>query len=347
MFGVSDKPRLVASARAGSPCDEASLTPVVTLLLTTAAHAQRGDGRPGSAKNTVARGRRPAAQVRRPTGAASRESVGLRPLSRMTAEDRYQGEDGGLYGAEKNVPPDEHRRTAEAVSARVQPLVREGRPDPNGRVVFISISMSSATQEFSRCKQIADGDPAKSSKLKIVDCAQGGQAMAERAVLDSPAWRETDRRLEAAGVLPKQVQVAWIKLANKAPTGPLAEHGRQLQRDTQAVVQNAKDRFPSLRIAHPTSRIYAGCATSNLNPEPCACESACVVRWLIHDQITGTDRWANGRCGSLREPTADRGAISDNGPVKSPLLLWKPYLWADGTTPRAADKRTSTRDDLE
>ena len=46
------------------------------------------------------------------------------------------------------------------------------------------------------------------------------------------AWIEADRRLEVAGVSPKQVQVAWVKLANVRPTGELTEHGKKLQSDT-------------------------------------------------------------------------------------------------------------------
>jgi hypothetical protein len=37
---------------------------------------------------------------------------------------------------------------------------------------------------------------------------------------------------------------------------------------------------------------------------------------------------------------------AERGPVHAPLLLWGPYLWADGTTPRASDKLTYVRDDL-
>jgi hypothetical protein len=272
--------------------------------------------------------KRPAGQ--RPA-TASQEKTGFKPLTEMTALDRYKGEDGGLYGQGQNAPPAEHRKAAEAELAKIQPLDAEGKPAASGTIAFVSISMSNATQEFSFFKQIADEDPAKSPRVKIVDCAQGGQAMAEWVDPQGRPWMEAARRLEAARVSPQQVQVVWIKLANKSPRGELAEHGKKLQADTTAVVQNAKARFPNLRIAYLGSRIYGGYAGGALNPEPYAYESAFVVRWLIQDQIKG-------------EPALNYDAA--RGAVKAPLLLWGPYFWGDGVTPRKSDGLVWLRDDL-
>jgi hypothetical protein len=268
-------------------------------------------------------------QGARPAG--GRETTGLKPLTEMSADDRYKEQDGGLYGGGQNLPPAAHRAAAEAELAKIQPLDAGGKPSADGRVVLVSISMSNATQEFSVFKRMADRDPAKSSKLTIVDCAQGGQAMAEWAPPGAAPWGEALRRLESAGVTPQQVQVAWVKLANKGPRGELEEHGCKLQRDTVAVLQNAKAKFPNLRVAYLGSRIYAGYATNPLNPEPYAYESAYVVRWLIQDQITV-------------KPELNFDAA--RGDVKSPLLLWGPYFWGDGITPRKADGLVWTRDDL-
>lgn len=268
----------------------------------------------------------------RPAGNLTpRASTGMQPLTEMSADDRYQGEDGGLYGSGQNTPPTPHRQAAEKELAAIRPLDAEGRPAADGRIVFVSISMSNATQEFSRFKRIADEDPAKSDQLTIVDCAQGGQAMAEWVSPDARPWAVAEDRLQQARVSPKQVQVAWVKLANKGPRGDLNEHGKTLQRDTLAVIQNAKARFPNLRIAYLSSRIYGGHAINQLNPEPYAYESAFPVRWLIRDQIAG-DKALNFN--------------ANNGTVKAPLLLWGPYLWADGTTPRKSDKLTYIREDF-
>ncbi|MBM3859102.1 MAG: hypothetical protein FJ395_05565 [Verrucomicrobia bacterium] len=248
----------------------------------------------------------------------------LPPLCDMTAADRYEGEDGGLYGAGQNTPPDAHRKAALAQLSRIRPLNAAGQPDDKGTIGFVAISMSNATQEFSKFKQVADQSPRKSPKVTIVDCAQGGQAMAEWAPPDARPWAEAKRRLEAARVSPQQVQVAWIKLANKTPGGSLQEHGRKLERDTLAVLHNARALFPNLRIAYLGSRTYGGYGGA-LNPEPYAYESAYAARWLIQRQIKGDPE------------------LSES---KSPLLLWGPYLWAEGTKGRKLDKLVWERSDF-
>jgi hypothetical protein len=266
-----------------------------------------------------------------PRALLNREKAGLTPLTELTAEDRYQGQEGGLYGGGQNAPPAEHRKAAEAELAKIQPLDPDGQPSKNGKIVFVSISMSNATQEFSYFKRVADEDPAKSPLVTIVDCAQGGQAMAQWVDPQGRAWQEADRRLSAAKISPRQVQVAWIKLANIRPRGALSEHGKVLEQDTTAVLQNAKARFPNLRIVYLGSRIYGGYTSGALNPEPYAYESAFVVRWLIQDQMKGD--------GALNYDPS-------RGPVKSPLLLWGPYLWADGVVSRKSDGLVWKREDL-
>jgi hypothetical protein len=264
----------------------------------------------------------------RPGGAAPNQRKApehLPPLTDLTGTDRYEGEDGGLYGGGSNVPPAAHAKAAQAQLARIQPLDANGKPSADGKIVFVSISMSNATQEFSFFKTKADASPLKSPKVTIVDCAQGGQAMAEWVPADGHPWEETKRRLTQAGVSPLQVQTAWIKLANKAPGGSLQEHGKKLEADTLAVLHNARALFPNLRIAYLGSRTYGGYANGGLNPEPYAYESAFAARWLIQRQAKGDPELAE---------------------AKSPLLLWGPYLWAEGTKGRKLDNLVWERADF-
>jgi hypothetical protein len=266
-----------------------------------------------------------------PPAITEKPTIGQKPLTEMTAEDRYKGEDGGLYGGGRNEPPEALLAAAQRQTAKIVPRDAEGKPAKDGKIGLVSISMSNATMEYSRFKQLADSDPAKSPRVAIVDCAQGGQAMAEWVDPQARPWAEADRRLAAAGVSPQQVQVIWVKLANKGPRGELAEHGRKLERDTAAVLRNAKARFPNVQIAYLASRIYAGYAGSALNPEPYAFEGAFAARWLIQDQLKGDP--------ALQYDEA-------NGPAIAPLALWGPYFWGDGVTPRKSDGLVWKREDL-
>src|SRR5439155_17155948 len=119
----------------------------------------------------------------------------------------------------------------------------------------------------------ADADGQKSPTLVIVDSAQGGkdaEAWAHvGATNTNPTWDEADRRLKAAGVTPQQVEVVWIKQALMGParSGEFPAHADVLQKDVEAILNLAKSRYPNLRLAYLSSRIYAGYAGTMLNPE--------------------------------------------------------------------------------
>jgi hypothetical protein len=263
--------------------------------------------------------------------APSRPPAGLKPLTDMAATDRYKGEDGGLYGGGKNNPPQQHLEAAIRQAGMVQPLCNEGKPADNGKIGFISVGMSNTTQEFSAFVRMANIDPAKSPQVVIVDGAQGGmdaKAWAGSGRPDRPGsrnpWEVLGDRLQQAGLSDEQVQVAWVKQARITPgsIGEFPVHAEEMKGHMVAILHKLKERFPNLRIAYLSSRTYAGYAKTPLNPEPYAYESAFVVRRLIQDQIEG-------------DPELNYDPAK--GPVKSPLLLWGPYLWTDGEKGRNVD----------
>ena len=266
--------------------------------------------------------------------------VGLKPLTDMRADERYQGQDGGLYGGGRNEPPEKHLQAALREAKRIRPLDAEGRPAEEGRIVLVSIGMSNTTQEFSAFVRLANADPAKSPEVLVVDGAQGGmdaRAWAEPEKLNRPGardpWKVLDERLRQAGVSAKQVQAAWVKQARITPgtIGEFPKHAEEMKGHMVTILHKLKDRFPSLRIAYLSSRIYGGYARTPLNPEPYAYESAFVLRWLIQDQIKGE---------------ASLNFDPEQGAVNSPLLLWGPYLWADGEKGRTSDRLVWKPEDL-
>jgi hypothetical protein len=262
-----------------------------------------------------------------------RESTGLVPLDQMTAQDRYKGQDGGLYGGGKSQAPPEHLKAALAESKNIVPRNSEGQPSAAGKIALLSLGMSNTTMEYSKFKQLADSDPVKSSSVVIVDGAQGGQDAERWNHEGANTWKVAEERIKAAGIRTNQVQAVWLKQARIGPSrfGGFPKHVEELEGHILGSLQLAKKRYPNLRIAYLSSRIYAGYATTPLNPEPYSYESAFAVRELIQRQIKG-------------DPALNYDPAK--GEVKAPLLLWGPYLWADGLTPRKSDGLTWKREDL-
>lgn len=237
----------------------------------------------------------------------------LVPLTELKAE--YRGQDGGLYGGGSNEPPAALAARAKNTLAQVQPLDASGKPAADGKIVLVSLGMSNTTQEFSTFKRIADADSRKSDRVVIVDCAQGGQTAQAWATTDRP-WDEAMRRIEAAGVTPAQVQVLWLKQANAGPNGGFPAATDKLRDDVKTDIERARAKYPNLRLVFLSSRIYAGYATTGLNPEPYAYEGAFAMREVIRTQ-----------------------------PNDGPVLLWGPYLWTNGEKGRALDDLKWSRED--
>jgi hypothetical protein len=256
-------------------------------------------------------------------------STGLKPLTEMTAEDRYKGEDGGLYGGGKNEPPKTHQLAAQEALKKITPLDSQGKPAKDGKIVFISLGMSNTFGEFGMFKELADRDAQKSPDVLIVNCAVGGAGVSSWSKPGSGTWKTVVERLKTADVTPAQVQVAWIKHAEPGPSPdatPL-QYAKKVKDDITASLAITRSTFPNLRVAYLSSRIYGGyniAGIRRVNPEPFAYETAFSVRWVIQDQIESEKK----------------------GKVEGPVLLWGPYLWADGVTPRKADKLVWERQDL-
>lgn len=282
----------------------------------------------------------------------------LVPLDELTGT--YKGEDGGLYGGGSNVPTGDHLAAYLRESKAIQPLGRDGKPAKAGKIVLLSLGMSNTTMEFSQFVKDANADATKSRDLVVVDGAIGartGTAWALDGVDLLPAgeeerllkimagmgrnvkkgfgdtWTTAFDRLRANDVTPQQVQVIWIKQAEAMPSrlGDYPAHTRALEANLVAILNIAKHHYPNLRVAYLSSRIFGGYANMGLNPEPYAYEGAFAVRHVIQQQIVGEPRL---------------NYVAARGEVKSPLVVWGPYLWANGATPRKSDGLTWNEDDF-
>ena len=251
----------------------------------------------------------------------------LVPLTELAGD--YKGQTGGLYGGGKNEPSAEHAALARKAIGEIRPLDKDGKPAADGKIVFMSIGMSNTTQEFSEFLPLANASDSKAARVVVVDGAQGGKDATAWATADAMPWAVATQRLRTNEVSPQQVQAVWIKQALMGPQTGFPAEAERLRDRTREIVILAKQKYPNLRVAYLSSRIYAGYAKSKLNPEPYAFESAFAVRWLIEEQMKG-----------------GLNADAAKGEVKAPVLLWGPYLWANGQTPRKADGLTFAEDEM-
>lgn len=271
------------------------------------------------------------------------------PLTAM-AGITYKGFAGGLY-PDGNDMPAAHLQAAMDASARIEPLDVSGQPDPAGAYVLLSIGMSNATQEFCSWSSgypcdpwtftgqaLADPDVAQTG-LEIVNGAASGQVALDWG---SPSHPNYDRvltdHLQPRGLSEEQVQAVWVKTANPLPDVALPDAGADayyLESLLGDVARALDSRYPNLQMVFFSSRIYAGYATVNLNPEPYAYESGYSIKWLIEAQI---EQEATGQ-------VDDRSGDLALG-TSAPWLGWGPYIWADGATPNP-DGLTWLPGDLE
>ncbi|MGE3106725.1 MAG: GC-type dockerin domain-anchored protein [Phycisphaerales bacterium] len=263
----------------------------------------------------------------------SRTSVGLVPISDLGA-GLYLGQyQGGLFPGGQNVPPAAHDLAGRNRAAGVTPLDVNGAPSPSGKYVLLSVGMSNTTQEF--CCHAgtfmgrAAADPnVNHAALVIANGAAGGQSA---ATWDSPTDPNYDRVRDSVlapqGLSEQQVQAVWVKVANPGPTVSLpAANADAFTLVTQMgnIVRSIRTRYPNVKQVFFSSRIYAGYASTTLNPEPYAYESGFAVKWLIEAQITQMS-------GGGISPLA--GDLNPN--TVGAWITWGPYLWADGLTPRS------------
>jgi len=256
-------------------------------------------------------------------------SVGFAPLTDLGAGLYLDQFAGGLYAMGAVAPPLALRADTGAAAVDIGPLSAAGAPDPGGKYVFLSIGLSNTTQEFGAFLNLIQNDSRVRTGGQIVlDGAASGQ---HTATWDNPADANYDRVrdtvLAPAGVTEAQVVAVWVKLANPRPVVALPDAGADaftLEAGLGNVARALRIRYPNLQLAFFSSRIYAGYSVTNLNPEPYAYESGFAVKWLIEAQQT-------------QVATNAIDAIAGNllPGAQAPLLLWGPYLWADGLIPNA------------
>jgi hypothetical protein len=244
-------------------------------------------------------------------------STGFTPL--IDLRGTYQGQSGGLYGGGANSPPATQASAAAGAVAQLRPLNASGQPGGGGRIVLLAIGQSTSTEIFQTFQGKVRRLPGRATDVTLVNGAQDGMVLQSWDGSSRP-WSVALGQLRSAGVTPRQVQVLWIDLAriHEWHYGDFNSRIEQYADSMTRVIYHAEALFPNARLAFVTSPIYAGYALHAAEPEPYRYESGFSVRQLIQSQIMGNPLLND-------DPS--------KGPVRSPVLLWGPYLWTDGAMP--------------
>jgi hypothetical protein len=275
------------------------------------------------------------------------------PINDLSTRTYYRNQ-GGLYPAGSNQPPPDQDSAARARRNTIRALDVNGDESPFGKYVLLSIGMGNATEEWcskgsgppctphSFMGRAAQDPTVNRYSLVIVNGAADGQ--------DAPEWTTPksanyDRikvaRLAPLGLSENQVEIGWLNLADPRPTVSLPADSADAYTflgNLGAVVRALKVRYPNLQLVFLTSRSYGGYVNAGWNPEPYAYEEGFSVKWAIESQINEMrGQPINPRVGSL-----------SNAKKLAPVMLWGPYIWANGVTPRSDGlvwQRTDFEDD--
>lgn len=238
-------------------------------------------------------------------------SVGLTALTDL-GPNTYRGEQGGLYPDGENEIPASHLDVGMTEASEVVPRNAAGDPDPDGRIGVVSIGVSNTRLEFRTfVDALATGDAPVNPAVSFINGAQGGRGTEAWSADHGQPWGVLEGVLDDEGITAAQVQVAWVKAPTVWQSADVVfpDAFRAQTEQLKTVLRELKDRYPNVRIAFLSSRIYGGYG-SILSPEPLAYQDGFAVKWAIEAQIAGESGLEVG--------------------VDAPWLAWGPYMWSDG-----------------
>ena len=255
------------------------------------------------------------------------------PLTDRAANDYYLGDTsagGGLYHNGTNTHP-ELARGIGIANADIYPRDAAGnRDDVNGIIGMFSVGMSNTNAEFStfvsdyfdQLTGVPQTGLGLNPKLRVVNGAQGGLAALEWAQgnIGEAPWSELSSRLSSRGIDPDQVQVVWIKQAEKN-SKPFPDKAHALVENLKLITNKIVAQYPNVKIIFLSSRTRAHRVDSSLSPEPQAYEYGFSLKWLVEQYVNG--EYVPSVFGANPPETHDV------------FLSWGPYLWIDGTNPRS------------
>jgi len=260
----------------------------------------------------------------------------LVPLNDLGPGPYLWGYYGGLWDVKNTgwaTVPAFHEADGIQQAAKIVPRDANGNPDPNGKIGFMAIGYGNTEKTFAAFENMVAGDPRiNHESLVMVNAAADGL---DATHWDFP-WKPTYSQVNAtalpsASITPAQVQAVWIQEINDSPTVPLPiqfADSYLLKATLCDILREVKHEYPNVAVAYLSDPQYAGYnQTTKYLSEPFAYEDGLAVRWTLLGQIGWIqegDQWWDPRIGPL-----------DYNKDQAPWATWRPYFWANGTTPRS------------
>lgn len=243
------------------------------------------------------------------------------PLT-VLGTDKYQGYVGGLYADGRNDPWGPHADALRRMTARVQPLDRDGKPDSKGKIVVAGIGASVCKQIFAEMESQVGAMANVNPAVVVVNCAVGGQDTNRIADPAGKYWMQVEKALAAKGVTNAQVQVVWHQSDDlRDARADFPGRPQRLKDQLGEQLRLVKKHFPSAQLCY-----FSGRHTTAYMPErdakakhgePRPYHHGWAVKWLIEDQTAGKADLAFEGAGAV-----------------APLAAWATYFWTAGDAPR-------------
>lgn len=235
------------------------------------------------------------------------------PLENIESFGTYKGLEGGLYEGGANTPTLSQRIRIQKQISLIKPLLENGQEDSNGKVGFLFIGDPYTEGEFQAFSEVLLKEK-KADHLVLVDGSQAAQDTTywEKGLYP---WEVLKDRVESAGIISTQVQVAWLDLNFSSYSGNLQVDIEDQARTLNDIIKITLSKYPNIRVIYLSSPRYAGYSIDSDYQEPQAFEAAFAVRHLI----------------SLQEESKLNYMDSVKLLKTEPALVWGPYLWNNQT----------------
>lgn len=246
------------------------------------------------------------------------DSTGLIPIIDF-GNNQYDGIVGGLYLNGSNNMPNGHRQAGINLDNSIQPLDVNGNPDPNGKIVMISVGMSNCRNFFGSFMQLSAQYANLNPNLVLINAAQGGKDINNILSPNTNYWTTSDNIITNAGYSINQVQAVWFEQATHItgiPAGEGIEHIGIVEQKFLDAFKIIKTQYPNVKQLFCSGRDYGGYNVSGGNPEPYAYWTNWAFKKLVLRQIAG-------------DPD-----LSYTGTTPQvPWIAWADHIWADGKNP--------------